>query len=100
MIKKRAEQQLAKLIVSHKSDRINVVTAAARQDVTDSKTARVNFTTIPIRPDSIFRSCRSGSLTLLAPLFSQLMKQAAAPKTIIAGTSSGFMARESIGGVK
>lgn len=99
MIKKTAEQQLAKLIVSQKSDRIDVVTATA-QDAADSKTARVNFTTIPSRPDSISRSCRSGSLTLLAPLFSQLMKQAAAPKMIIAGTSSGFMAREPIGGMK
>ena len=105
MIKKKPEQQLAKPIVSHKysqlpPDRINVVTAAARQDATDSETAKINFNTIPPRPGSISRSGRSGSLTLLAPLFSQLMKQAAAPKTIIAGSASGLMPRESIGGVK
>ena len=105
MIKKKPEQQLAKPIVSHKysqlpPDRINVVTAAARQATTDRETAKANFTTIPARPDSISWSCRSGFLTCLAALFNQLMKQAAAPKMIIAGNSSGFMASDSIGGVK
>ena len=105
MIKKRPEQQLAKPIVSHKYSQpppgpTNVVRAAARQDATDSETAKTNFTTILPRLDSTSWSCRSGFLTGLAALFNQLMKQAAAPKMIIAGNSSRFMAREAIGGVK
>lgn len=67
MIKKKAEQQLINPMVTHKysqlpPDRIDVVTAAARQDATDSKTAKMNFTT---GPESISGSCREDFLTRL-----------------------------------
>ena len=70
MIKKKAEQQLINPMVTHKysqlpPDRIDAVTAAARQDATDSKTAKMNFTTIPTGPDSISGFCREDFLTRL-----------------------------------
>jgi hypothetical protein len=99
MIKKRAEQQQARPTVIQRAakpppGRKRVVVAATRQAASDAKTATLNFITTPLRAGLASSDMRSDRFTRLGPLFSQLMKKAVAPKTIISGILSEFTAKE------
>jgi hypothetical protein len=70
MIKRKAEQQLAKpMVVQGYSQlppaRTNIVTTAASQDASNAETAKMNFNTISDRSDSFSWPFPSGSFTHL-----------------------------------